>query len=97
MEFETEQKKVLEEIFAEAYAKGHKAAAVQSAAPENGVSVYGTPLADLCKEEVWKYEDHGLDIWDTLMRHAGGNEFPQGGDLFRFKFHGLFYVAPAQD
>ena len=97
MEFDTEQKKILEEIFAEAYAKGHKAATVQSSAPENGVSVYGTPLADLCKEEVWKYEEHGLDIWDKLMRHAGGNEFPQGGDIFRFKFHGLFYVAPAQN
>ncbi len=97
MEFNPEQKKVLDEIFAEAYGKGRQAAGVTATAAPAAESVYGTPLADLCKEEIWKKEEHGLDIWEKLMRHAGGNEFPQGGDVFRFKFHGLFYVAPAQN
>jgi ferredoxin-nitrite reductase len=32
-----------------------------------------------------------------MLAHASENRFPEGGDVFRFKFHGLFYVAPAQD
>ncbi len=57
---------------------------------------FGTPLSDLCKEERFKYDEDPLDIWDKLVRHADEDKFP-GGDIFRFKFHGLFYVAPAQD
>jgi ferredoxin-nitrite reductase len=58
---------------------------------------YGTPVSDLCCEEVWKYEQNPLDIWDRLLAHADENRAPAADDLFRFKFHGLFYVAPAQD
>ena len=32
------------------------------------------------------------------MAHANEDiRLPAADDLFRFKFHGLFYVAPAQD
>lgn len=58
---------------------------------------FGTPVEDLCKEELWKYQENPLDVWDKLVAHADENRFPGGGDVFRFKFHGLFYVAPAQD
>ena len=58
---------------------------------------FGTPIDDLCKEERWKYEANPLDLWDELLAHANENRFPEGRDVFRFKFHGLFYVAPAQD
>ncbi len=57
----------------------------------------GTPLSDLSREERWKLEQNPLDIWDKLLQHAGENRAPQTEDVFRFKFHGLFYVAPAQD
>ncbi len=60
-------------------------------------SYFGTPVEDLCKEERWKYEENPLDIWEKMLAHASENRFPEGGDVFRFKFHGLFYVAPAQD
>lgn len=40
---------------------------------------------------------HGLDIWDDIVRHAASDKFPKGTDVFLFKFHGMFYVAPAQD
>jgi ferredoxin-nitrite reductase len=36
-------------------------------------------------------------MWDELRRHAEEDRFPQGLDVFLFKFQGLFYVAPAQD
>jgi len=58
---------------------------------------HGTPVSDLCREELWKCEQNPLDIWDKLVAHADENRAPAAEDIFRFKFHGLFYVAPAQD
>lgn len=60
-------------------------------------SVHGTPISDLCREEQWKHERNPLDIWENLIAHADDNRAPSAEDVFRFKFHGLFYVAPAQD
>jgi ferredoxin-nitrite reductase len=58
---------------------------------------FGTPISDLSREERWKHETNPLDIWDRLLAHAAEDKAPTTDDLFRFKFHGLFYVAPAQD
>jgi ferredoxin-nitrite reductase len=58
---------------------------------------HGASVSDLSREELWKYEQNPLDIWDKLVAHAGDNRAPEADDAFRFKFHGLFYVAPAQD
>lgn len=60
-------------------------------------TVHGTPLSDLCKEEKWKYDENPLDAWDRLLKHAESDQFPDAENTYRFKFHGLFYVAPAQD
>jgi ferredoxin-nitrite reductase len=60
-------------------------------------SVHGTPLADLCKEEKWKHDENPLDSWERLLAHSGADKFPDAENLYRFKTHGLFYVAPAQD
>jgi ferredoxin-nitrite reductase len=60
-------------------------------------SVHGTPLDDLCKEERIKHEQHGLDCYDTILANAAAGEFPKDGDVFRYKFHGLFFVSPAQE
>lgn len=67
------------------------------AAPPAEDTVFGTPLGDLCKPERWKYDQNPLDIWDKLVAHADADKFPDEADTFRFKFHGLFYVAPNQD
>jgi ferredoxin-nitrite reductase len=77
---------------------GSPAAAVTAnlAAPSEE-NVFGTPLADLSKPERWKHEQNGLDVWEKLVAHAAADKFPDEADTFRFKFHGLFYVAPAQD
>jgi ferredoxin-nitrite reductase len=66
-------------------------------AEEAEETYHGTALAELCREERWKFEQNPLDIWDKVMQHAAENRVPQQEDVFRFKFHGLFYVAPAQD
>ncbi|HBM77273.1 MAG TPA: NirA family protein [Verrucomicrobiales bacterium] len=60
-------------------------------------TVYGTPVDELSKEEEIKYESNGLDCYDTILRNAAEDQFPQGGDVFRYKFHGLFFVSPAQE
>ena len=60
-------------------------------------TVFGTPISDLCEQEVWKLEQHGLDIWDKLLAHAEENKFPDKADMFRFRYHGLFHVAPTQN
>lgn len=59
--------------------------------------VHGVLIEDLCKEEKTKHEQHGLDIWETMLDNAAREKFPEGGDVFRYKFHGLFYVTPAQE
>ena len=59
-------------------------------------TVYGTSVSDLCEQELWKLEQHGLDAWDKLLEHANEDRFPDKRDTFRFRYHGLFYVAPAQ-
>lgn len=59
--------------------------------------VHGFDLDELCKEELIKHEEHGLDVWNKILDHASKDRFPEGGDVFRWKFHGLFYVKPAQD
>jgi ferredoxin-nitrite reductase len=61
-----------------------------------GQTVHGIPLADVTKQERWKHEEHGLDSWDRILEHAEGDKFPDEENTFRMRFHGLFYVAPAQ-
>lgn len=109
--FTPEQKQYLEGFLAAIAAAapfvGHTAAGQLTAAPESAVAnralppaedtVFGTPLGDLCKPERWKYEENPLDIWEKLVAHAEADKFPAEADVFRFKFHGLFHVAPAQD
>jgi ferredoxin-nitrite reductase len=60
-------------------------------------TVFGTPVEDLCKEERIKHEKNGLDCYDTILANAATRSFPQGDDVFRYKFHGLFFVSPAQE
>ena len=57
-------------------------------------------LADgkkLSGEEQAKREKNALDLWDEMQQRADAKAFPKGTDVFMQKFHGLFYVAPAQD
>ncbi len=51
----------------------------------------------LVPEEEAKRKSHPLDDWDALLADAAAGRFPKGTDIFRRKFFGLFYVAPAQN
>jgi len=66
-------------------------------APVAEPTVHGTALADLCKEEKWKHDENPLDAWERLLAHSAADKFPDAENMYRFKTHGLFYVAPAQD
>jgi ferredoxin-nitrite reductase len=59
--------------------------------------IFGTPLADVTKQERWKHEEHPLDGWDRILAHAEAEKFPNEEDTFRFRNFGMFYVAPAQN
>jgi ferredoxin-nitrite reductase len=54
----------------------------------------GTKLVD---QEKWKREEHPFDAYHKLRGQAARNEFPKPADNFRWRFYGLFYVAPAQE
>ncbi|MFG1361145.1 NirA family protein [Xanthobacter pseudotagetidis] len=51
----------------------------------------------LTPEEKAKREELGLDSYDKIKAYARDGQFPKGQDMLRWKYHGLFYVAPAQD
>lgn len=101
--FSSEQKQYLEGFFAGANQRmpfmGQNAAGQFTDNPAESVeqNVYGTPVDDLCKEELIKHEQNGLDVWDTMVTNAEQDVFPNADDMFRYKFHGLFHVKPAQD
>ena len=110
--FTTEQKEYLQGFMAGVAASGafvgHTASGLltaQSGAAASGNlglppaedTVFGTPLDELSKPERWKHEENPLDIWAKLVKHADADKFPDEADTFRFKYFGLFYVAPAQD
>jgi ferredoxin-nitrite reductase len=67
--------------------------AAQRRAQARAVSAGGA----LTREEEAKRDRHPFDIWDEMVARAQAAEFPKGLDVFRYKFHGLFHVAPAQD
>ncbi len=51
----------------------------------------------LVAEEKAKREKNGLDMWSEIGERAAKGEFPKGTDIFLTKYHGLFFVAPAQN
>jgi ferredoxin-nitrite reductase len=51
----------------------------------------------LVPEEAAKRRKHPLDRLDEISALAAEGKFPKGLDVFLAKFHGLFYVAPAQN
>jgi len=54
----------------------------------------GKKLAD---QEKFKREEHPFDAYPRLKQQALTNSPPPPADNFRWRYYGLFYVAPAQD
>jgi ferredoxin-nitrite reductase len=51
----------------------------------------------LSPEEKAKREEHPFDAYARLTAESAKGQFPKGIDNFRWRFHGLFYVAPTQN
>jgi len=50
----------------------------------------------LNEQEKFKREQHPFDAYSRLQEQAEKNEPPKPADNFRWRYYGLFYVAPAQ-
>ena len=61
---------------------------------QNRFLAAGKKLSD---QEKFKREQHPFDTYDRLKDHAAKGEYPKPPDNFRWRFFGLFYVAPNQN
>ena len=105
-DFTTEQKRYLEGFTSGIHVGRLKpdAAAPGKAAPSGPDAEHlaaqakteagGKKLAD---QEKWKRDEHPFDSYGKLKEQAARDEFPKPPDNFRWRYYGLFYVAPAQD
>lgn len=51
----------------------------------------------LVDQEKWKQAEHPFDAYARFKAQASSGAYPKPEDNFRWRYHGLFYVAPAQD
>ncbi len=58
---------------------------------------FETASKTLVAEEKAKRDKSGLGMWSEIGERAAKGEFPKGTDVFMTKYHGLFFVAPAQN
>src|SRR5580692_8380729 len=106
-DFSPEQKRYLEGFVAGAQiaraAKGVGGAApaseptgpdAASLKAQNRLIASGGKLSD---QERFKRDENPLDTYGRLKEHAAKGEYPKPADNFRWRFFGLFYVAPNQN
>ena len=106
-EFTAEQKRYLEGFLsgAQAMRGGRGASAPVVVAGNQGpdkphldaqdqVTANGGKLAD---QEKWKRAEHPFDAYGRFRTQAKSGAYPKPEDNFRWRYHGVFYVAPAQD
>ena len=112
-DFNPEQKRYLEgfvagvqiakaaKSVAGAAAGGSAAAAPEPVGPDAaGLKAQDRILAagkKLSDQEKFKREEHPFDTYERLKDHAAKGEYPKPPDNFRWRFFGLFYVAPNQN
>jgi ferredoxin-nitrite reductase len=110
-DFEPEQKRYLEgfvtglQIAKATRGNGAAQAAPSTAADANGPDAAARRAQDrvlaaggkLSDQEKFKRELNPLDGYERLKAQAASNEYPKPADNFRWRFFGLFYVAPNQN
>ena len=105
-DFTADQKRYLEGFVAGAEAmRGVRPAAPAVAPPapmgpdaahfaaQDALTAAGKKLAD---QEKWKRAEHPFDAYARLKAQARAGAFPKPDDNFRWRYFGLFYVAPTQ-
>jgi ferredoxin-nitrite reductase len=110
-EFEPEQKRYLEGFVAGMQiARAAKTVAGASAGPSAATEPVGPDAAALKAQnkvlgsggklsdpEKFKREEHPFDAYERLKDQGRRNEYPKPPDNFRWRYFGLFYVAPNQN
>jgi ferredoxin-nitrite reductase len=61
---------------------------------QDRVTKAGKKLSD---PEMWKRAEHPFDGYARLKAQGAKGEYPKPDDNFRWRYHGLFYVAPNQN
>jgi ferredoxin-nitrite reductase len=51
----------------------------------------------LVDQEKWKRDENPFDAYPRFKAQARAGIYPKPEDNFRWRYHGLFYVAPAQN
>src|SRR5215468_3016591 len=107
IDFTPEQKRYLEGFVSSltaaraARASAAKPAAAEPVGPDaihikaqDRTIAAGGKLSD---QEKFKRDEHPFDAYERLKQQAANNEPPKSADNFRWRYYGLFYVAPAQN
>ncbi len=110
-DFSDEQKRYLEGFVSGVQASRAAAGLKPLAGVGGGASEPAGPDADhhkamarfeaqgrkLSAEEKVKRDEHPFDAYARLKAESAEGKFPKAADNFRWRYHGLFYVAPAQN
>src|SRR5258707_1622060 len=110
-DFSPEQKRYLEgfvaglQIAKAARAQGGSPSSEAKAADASGPDAAHLRAQDrvlkaggkLSEQEKFKRELHPFDGYERVKAQAANNEYPKPADNFRWRFFGLFYVAPNQN
>lgn len=105
VDFTDEQKRYLEGLAAGLQVSRASRAPAPVAAEPSGPDAIHFKAQDkvlaagrkLAEQEKIKREEHPFDAYARLKAQARGNAAPSAADNFRWRYHGLFHVAPAQD
>jgi ferredoxin-nitrite reductase len=89
--FSPEQKEYLAGLFAGVAVRGTKFSDVE---PTPGKA---TQAEELIFEERVKRELHPLDAYEQIIQNAESNKLPDKEEVFRFKWNGLFFLAPVKN
>ncbi len=103
-DFTSDQKRYLEGFVSGVQAmRGAKTAAPATVVPvrpdaahiaaQDAAVAIGKKLVD---QEKWKRAEHPFDAYPRLRAQAKAGAFPKPDDNFRWRYFGLFYVAPTQ-
>ncbi|PYK62970.1 MAG: NirA family protein [Verrucomicrobia bacterium] len=66
-------------------------------APNPAAATVKPDFSSLIAEERIKRELHPIDAYPLLLEHAAANKPPDKENIFRFKWHGLFYLTPNKE
>src|SRR4030095_8143167 len=84
-------------VFTADPAAGGPNLAQPAAGPAEEGKNFGFSIFEVTKEALWKHAENPLDSWDRILEHAEAGKFPNEEDTFRFRYFGLFHVAPTQN